>query len=207
VVGPVVHNANPSTLVSRADFLIGYGPWAEPIKPCEPRHLPGHNSSYKREVLLGYGERLTGMLEAESVLHWDLVSHGHQLYLDPSARLAHTNFAKLGVWTAVQYHSGRVFGGMRAAGWPIWKRLAFTVASPLIPAVRFARLWPDARRVRAAGSASPGVVVTLMWGLLLDGLGQMVGYACGPGRSRVRAHEFCRVRYITDEDRKHLDLP
>jgi len=41
-----MHNANPDSIVSWADFLIGYGPWAAPIARHEPEYLPGHNSSY-----------------------------------------------------------------------------------------------------------------------------------------------------------------
>ena len=53
-VGPAVRNANPATAVSWADFFIGYGPWAEPISAGTVDFLPGHNSSYKRAVLLEY---------------------------------------------------------------------------------------------------------------------------------------------------------
>ncbi len=205
-VGPVVRNANPRTAVSWADCLIGYGPWMEPIPPSEPSHLPGHNSSYKRDVLLRYGNRLDGMLEAETVLHWDLRAKGERLYLDPMARVAHTNFAEFGFWTKVQFHAGRTFAATRAQNWPAWKRLMFTVASPLIPAVRLTRIWRHASRVRTAHKPPPSVVPMLLWGLAMDGLGQMVGYGTGLGASSrtVANYEFERVRYITEEDRREL---
>jgi predicted dehydrogenase len=203
-VGPAVHNANPSTAVSRADFLIGYGPWAEPIKPCEPAHLPGHNSAYKRDVLLSYGDRLEEMMQAESVLHWDLRRKGLRLYLDPGARLAHTNFAQLGIWTGVQFHSGRVFAGTRASGWSMWKRTVYTLGSPLIPLVRFSRVWRHARRVHGSAWIPPTLLLAVGWGLALDGLGQLLGYALGPGESRSGAYEFCRLRFVTDADRQRL---
>jgi hypothetical protein len=205
VVGPVVHNANPGSLISRADFLIGYGEWGEPIKPCEPRHLPGHNSAYKRDPLLQYGERLEQMMEAESVLQWDLVSRGMRLYLDPTARLAHTNFAKLKIWTSVQFHAGRVFGGTRARGWPLWKRAFYACASPLIPLVRLKRCWTYSRRIGGTERMTPALLATLLWGLSLDGIGQMLGYAAGCGRSNRIAHEFCRVNHITEDDRRQLN--
>lgn len=202
-VGPAMHNANPGTLISRADFLIGYGAWAEPIKPCEPHHLPGHNSAYKRSILLEYGDRLADMMEAESVLQWDIGRKGRRLYLDPTARLAHTNFAHLKIWNKVQFHAGRIFGGTRAMDWPMHKRLLYAAASPLIPLVRLKRIWRDARRL-GSSHRSLGVLVTLMWGLILDGIGQMVGYLAGVGRSKGIAHEFCRVAHITEEDRQQL---
>lgn len=206
-VGPVVHNANPSGAISRADCLMGYGPWMEPKRPAEPHHLPGHNCSYKREILLSYGDRLDEMLEAETVLHWDLRSRGHRIYLDPCARIAHTNFAQFGVWTRVQFHAGRVFGATRAAGWPIWKRLAFACGSPLIPLVRLKRLLRNGTNVRASDYAVITDTPTLFWGLLMDGLGQMAGYATGVGAAREKSteYEFERVRYVSDRDRRDLE--
>jgi hypothetical protein len=204
VVGPAVHNANPATLTSRADFLIGYGPWAAPIASQEPAHLPGHNSAYKRAVLLEYGARLEDMLEAESVLQWDLVARGHRLWLEPEARLAHTNFSQFGVWTRVQVHAGRVFGGTRALGWSWPRRLFFAAASPLIPLVRLRRLWPDASRLPRDEGRRLAVLATVAWGLVFDGLGQAAGYLTGTGRSRSVAHEFARVDYVTTSDRDLL---
>jgi hypothetical protein len=78
-VGPAVRNANPGSLISWADFLIAYGPWMECVAAGVAEHLPGHNSSYKRSVLIEYGSRLETMLEAESVLHWDLSKRGYEL--------------------------------------------------------------------------------------------------------------------------------
>ncbi|HEV8713526.1 MAG TPA: glycosyltransferase [Candidatus Binatia bacterium] len=72
VVGPVVRNANPDSLMSWADFLLGYGTWLEPAPAGETNYLPGHNSSYKRALLLDYDRELEAMLEAEFVLHKDL---------------------------------------------------------------------------------------------------------------------------------------
>src|SRR5262249_54038198 len=139
-VGPVMSNANPSTSVSWADMYIGYGPWLYPDAGGARSHLPGHNSSYKRDLLLTYGDRLGEMMEAESVMQWDLRARGHELYLDPAARTFHTNFGLLRSWVAVQLLGGRVFGAARARGWPIWKRILFVAASPLIPLVRARRI-------------------------------------------------------------------
>ncbi len=70
-VGPVVLNANPKRTLSWANLLIEYGPWLDPRERGTVSHIPGHNSSYKRALLMEYGDQLTPMLEAESVLHWD----------------------------------------------------------------------------------------------------------------------------------------
>jgi hypothetical protein len=189
-VGPVVRNANPETLVSWADLFIGYGPWLEPGVGGPAPHLPGHNSSYKVEPLRAYGAELGEMMDAETVLQWDLRRRGHALYLEPAARVAHTNFAYWSLWIPVQVHQGRVFADTRRRGWPLARRLAFAAASPLIPLVRLLRTVRDTRRAGVPSGLLLRTTPTLLAGLLLDGFGQMLGYALGAGRSRERIVDF-----------------
>ena len=42
-MGPIVRNANPRTAVSWADYLLGYGPFADGTPGGEVDALPGHN--------------------------------------------------------------------------------------------------------------------------------------------------------------------
>jgi hypothetical protein len=203
-VGPVMSNGNPTTLVSWCDFLIGYGPWAHPQASRQEAHLPGHNSCYKRRVLMEYGAALEEMLAAETVLHQDLRAGGHRLYLESAARTEHVNFSRLGVWLRVQYHAGRVFAAVRAGGRSIPWRLFFTCASPLIPVVRARRAIGQARRANGSRPPILRLVPLLLLGLTLDGFGQMIGYISGSGNSKTRLSifEFNRLRYLTEGDRR-----
>jgi hypothetical protein len=209
VVGPVFRNANPRSIVSWCDFVIGYGPWMHPAPAqCMP-FLPGHNSSYKRSALLESGPRLEAMMESETVLHLDLTRRGHQLRLEPAARTAHTNFALLSSWLPVQFFGGRVFGGSRAAAWPVAKRLVYFAASPLIPAVRLFRCLRELAKPGRPARRIPAMLPLLALGLALDGLGQMTGYLFGLGDSvaRVAAYEFHRFQHITAADRAEIIGP
>jgi predicted dehydrogenase len=189
-VGPAIHNANPDTIVSWADLLIGYGPWAAPVAKREAEFLPGHNSSYKRAVLLEYGDRLDTLMEAETVLMWDLRAKGHRLLLDPTAQTAHMNFGYWSSWVPAMFLNGRAFADTRAAGWPLVKRLVFVAASPVIPLVRFARTFGHARRLGRGAGFLARVVPTLGIGLVADGIGQMAGYALGAGDAHARMAEY-----------------
>ena len=204
-VGPSIRNANPGSAVSRADLLIGYGPWLDPADAREAPFLPGHNTSYKRDVLLGFGERLGTMLDAETLLHWELRSQGQRLWLEPSARIAHANFSLWRSWLPAQYHYGRLFAGLRASGMPRWRRVVYVAGSPLIPAVRLARIWREAR-ARPGHRAPWSCLHALVAGLAMDGLGQMVGYAFGTGRAadRVARYEFHRARHVRPDERREL---
>ena len=126
-VGPAVYNANPETAVSWADIYLEYGRWIAPGRRREVDMLPGHNSSYKREVLLTYGSELDRLMEAETVLFWDLRRKGHTLLFEPGARAAHTNFSRPRVFLDVLWQLGRVFGATRASHWSQLRRIAFAL--------------------------------------------------------------------------------
>ncbi|CAG0989633.1 hypothetical protein BURK1_02195 [Burkholderiales bacterium] len=204
-VGPAVRNANPATAVSRADLLIGYGPWIAPAEAGERPLLPGHNTSYKREVLLACGERLPAMLDAETLLHWELRAGGHRLWLEPRAEIAHANFSLWRSWLPAQFHYGRLFAGLRARDMPAARRVAYAIGAPGIPPLRLARLWRDAR---ARGASAPvlSCLHALVAGLAMDGLGQWIGYVAGTGRAgeRVARYEFRRFLHVRPDERREL---
>jgi hypothetical protein len=205
-VGPQVCNANPGSSIATADFLIAYGPWSESARSGEVEHLPGHNSSYKRDLLLEYGDSLPGMLEAESVLHWQLRRNGHKLYLETAAKTSHVNISRLVSWASAQYHAGRMFAAFRARNedWSFVRRAGFTLAGPLIPWVRLQRILRQRLGLPTAASLFPFLLPALSFGLVLDGLGQMVGYAMGEGKASEKAFyfEFHRERHLRKSDRR-----
>jgi hypothetical protein len=203
-VGPVMANANPRSTTSWANLLIEYAPWLEGARGGEREHLPGHNGSYKRDLLLEYGDRLEAMLDAESVLQWDLRARGHRLYLEPKARTFHQNFSVRGSSLPLRFNGGRLFAAARARGWPAWRRALFTAAAPLIPAVRLLRI---VRELSAPGRPRrllPRVLPALAVGLAFDGAGEMAGYALGPGASMAKLSdmEFHRQRYLASSERR-----
>lgn len=204
-VGPSVGNANPRSAVSRADLFIGYAPWLAPARAGERDFLPGHNSSYKRSVLLGYAGGLDAMLDAETLLHWDLRARGERLWLEPRARIAHTNFSLWRSWLPAQFHYGRLFAGLRARGMSRLRRAIYIAGSPLIPPLRLWRIWREVGAVPGRGSRL-SCLHALVAGLAFDGLGQLAGYALGVGSSATRTsvYEFNRSRHVLDDERREL---
>jgi GT2 family glycosyltransferase len=206
-VGPVVANANPRTAVSWADFLPGYGPWLDPTPGGVVDYLPGHNSSYKRDVLLELGPELDPMLNAESVLHWELQARGHRLYLEPSAKTRHFNFSRLSSYLHATFLHARTFAAERARGgrWGPSRRLAYAAAWPLIPLVRLRRAFRDLRRAPSHG-VFPRVLPPVLLGLTVSALGEATGYLLGPGQApeKVGAYEFHRDRHMTRRDQAEM---
>ena len=201
-VGPVIRNGNPRSVVSWADLLIAYAPWLYPGHKGERDHLPGHNSSYKKAFLLGYGPQLEEMMEAESVLHWDLRQKGHQLLLEPEAQIAHLNFGRLSSWLQAQFYSGRVFAASRAKAWGLGRRLMYGLASPLIPLIRIKRIVGEARGSGSWSHVPRGVLPMLLLGLFASASGEMMGYVAGHGNARPKLaeFEFHRVRHLGASD-------
>ena len=195
VVGPSMCNGNPDSMLSWADFYQAYGEWTHPVSSGPVRHLPGHNSSYKTDILLEFGDELETLMEAESVLHRHLLAKGYGLYLESGTRTSHLNFDTWSAWIPARYYTGRQFASTWAHSWSWPRRLLFTVASPLIPWVR---LWRVQSRVRGRQSFSFYVrlLPIMLSGLLVEGVGHMLGYAAGAGDSaeKVGKCEFHRIR-------------
>lgn len=204
-VGPAFRNANPETAISWADLFLGYGPWLWPTPAREVDYLPGHNSSYKRDVLLGYGDRLESMMESETVLHWDLRAKGYRLYLEPAARVAHINFSLWLSWIPAQFFNGRLFAAARVREMSLARRLAYVAGSPLIPLVRLLRI-AGALRSRRLVLRFVQSLPALIIGLAVDGAAQFVGYLLGAGDTvnQIGRFEFNRVQRITERDRRRV---
>ena len=195
-VGPCMRNANPGSLLGWADFYQAYGEWAPPAVSGEVRSLPGHNSSYKKEILLSYGDQLDDLMEAESVLHHQLVTKGHRLFLESGTCTAHMNFGTWSSWLPKRYYTGRQFSSTWAKWWPWYRRLFYTCASPLIP---FIRTWRIQRRIYRRQSIGMFIKLlpVLFGGLLVESVGYMAGYAAGAGDSIEKAdrYEYHREQY------------
>ncbi len=197
-VGPVVGNANGDSLVGWADYLVGYAPWMDPSPGGVRDFLPGHNCSYKLALLLEYGPELEGMLESETTLHSSLRQKGHQLYLEPGARISHLNYENLSAWIRAQHLSGRAFAAARSEHWTSSRRLLYAVGGPLIPFVRLRRILGQVRGARQPLHLFPAVFPALILGLAISAAGEMIGYCCGAGDAVQRRWEleFHRAQYL-----------
>jgi len=196
-VGPVVHLANPERNTAIADFLVGYGEWADVKKPRQVDHLPGHNSSYKRALLLEYGEDLDTWLQAESLLHWDMRRKGHRLFLEPAAKTRHVCFTHFSSFLRIQFLVGRDFAAFRARNehWPLSRRVAFTLAAPLIPLVRM-------KRILQKHKMSVPVMAAVFMGLVVDGCGQFLGYLFEQPAVEIINYELEREKFNREQDEK-----
>lgn len=149
-VGGEVHIGNPSVRHSRLIGVMNHHPWLAPATRGFKNHLPGHNSAYKREILLRYGDRLLDLLRAELALCTALRADGHQLFLETGARFAHINETGVSSPSRGYYLWNRCYGDSRARqfGWSPARRLFYAACTPIMPVYYLAHLLPRLRRER-----------------------------------------------------------
>ena len=201
-VGPLMVNANPKLPASWANFVIEYGPWAGWSEAKAHAHLPGNNGSYRRDALLQFGDRLEAMLDAESLLHWELGRQGERLRQDPRAKVFHVNITAFRPFWRVHFHYARMFAAARRAHWPVWKRAIYAGAGAAIPLIRLKRHWPDIMRVTPVAARTTSFWAWFALGLTTAAAGEVLGYLTGAGSSREHIYwlEFHRPRYLSAKD-------
>jgi hypothetical protein len=206
VVGPAVINANPDSIVSWTNFLIEYNEWLDPVSSGIAAQLPGHNSAYKRDILLQYGDRLEQLLEAESVLQWDLRAKGYQLYRESSAKTSHLNYSQFYPTFPLRFYAARLFAHTRALDWSLWHRLLYIVGSPLIPWVRLFRIVRQLRKPGRHIARLWNILPVMVWFLMIDAMGEAVGYVWGAGAAalKITDYDFHRERFLNAHDRQIL---
>jgi hypothetical protein len=205
-VGPAMRNANPGTLISWVTFLMSFSRWTEPIADGAADQLPWHNTSYKRDVLMQYGSELPSLLSVEGALQQALIRDGHQLYLAPAAKVSHVNISLMSCAIEHAFLGGRLFGASRArhGKWSPLRRLLYIGGAPLIPIVRLRRSYQEIHRIGEQHRLLPRVLPVLCITLSFHALGELVGYAFGPGsdEQRYSVYELTRIDQITETDRQ-----
>jgi len=202
-VGPAVGLANPQRYWAWTNYLLQYGPWVQPTEGGEIDDLPGHNSSYKRALLMDYGAELDAMFVADTILHWDLRRRGHRLYLESRAKVFHVYMTRFRPFVAENYYIGKQFAATRRRGWGVGRRLMWVAGSPLIPLVRGARIVRRMREFGWLGRLMPGVLPSLITGLTASAAGEMMGYAFGLGDAADQTLDldFRRDRFVSARER------
>ncbi|MGH8034616.1 MAG: hypothetical protein ACREO9_05275, partial [Lysobacterales bacterium] len=166
-VGPIIGLANPQTYMAWTSYFMQYGDWVvnNALSGHESRDIAGHNSSYKRDLLLAYGDELKAIMLFDTALHQDLQDRGHKLYVEPAARAYHVFITRLAPFCREHYYIGRLLAATRAQRWPRRRSVIYTLGSPLIPLVRLYRILRLMRRHGWAGELLPGALPSLLLGL------------------------------------------
>lgn len=204
VVAAEMVNANPGGLLSWANLFMHFGGSVEPATRHEVA-MPSssHNTSYRRDALLGLQAELSHLMNVELFLIERLRAAGHKCLLEPAARTRHVNLSRLRPWLNHHLIGGRLYGATRAqlGDWSPLRRLIYIGGSPLVPPLRLARVRKEIRRTTHA-RLFPRLIPAFIAGLVVYALGEAMGYLLGVGTSDVQyaAGELNRQRYVVDRD-------
>jgi glycosyltransferase involved in cell wall biosynthesis len=205
-VGPAMGNANPNTMISWAGMFMHFGPYFEPTIVGLTDQLPWHNVSYKRRLLMDYGDKLASIMVIEGLLLDDLRAKGHQIYLEPAAKTNHVNISSLPSWVRHAFWGGRLYAAIRVQEKRLspWRRLLYIFGAPIIPLVRLRRVIKEIQRASRQQELIPGILPALISGLVPHAIGELTGYAFGLGNAEERYshYEMLRINHITAQDRK-----
>jgi len=197
VVGPSMRNANPESLVSRADFYQAYAAWVYPAESKSMESLPAHNSSYKRDILLQFDSQLEDFMESEHLLHRKLRSMGYKLFLEGRTYTSHVNFVSTvsswSYWFRKRFYAGRQYASTWSRSWSLAHRLLFVMATPLIPFIRLWRIFGYVKHLERP-SSYPSLLTIMLSGLLAESYGHVFGYITGFGQwlENLPKYEFHR---------------
>ncbi|HMB96704.1 MAG TPA: hypothetical protein VKK61_11745 [Tepidisphaeraceae bacterium] len=205
-VGCTMGNANPDTLCSWSNLFEEFGPVVAPAASGVATYLGGHHTSYKRDILLSYGDALPNLMDNETALHIDLRQRGHQLYLAGDAVSNHVNFSQLLPYFRQDFVGQRSFAATRAAAqnWSAGKRALYCFAAPIIPFVLLIRIVKEMRRARRAAQLLPQALLLLIPAIVCGTIGETVGYIFGdsPANIKMKAEaELDRLRFVTQKER------
>ena len=185
VVGGAIRNAANERLRDWAAFFCEYSEHMEPMPTGVVESLPGMNVSYDRAAITAM-QPLLDEGRWESWLHPHLRGLGFELYCDGRATIRHDKDFGFREFVSQRYHYSRSHAGMLNEQFGARRRLLYTVASPALVPLLYARIARNVfrkRRHRRQFLLATPLVLTY---LAVWSFGEAVGYALGGGRSILR---------------------
>ena len=177
VIGGAVENG-VHRIANRAVYYCDFSRYQRPFEAGPAAWVTDVNVTYKRAAIDSTAA-LWQERYHEPVVHGALAERGETLFLTPELvveqRRTRTSATVL---LSERLHWGRLFAYTRVREAPLTRRLAYLLASPLIPLVMFGRI---ARLQAAKGHLKDFVPVSpIVLALLVTwGAGEAVGYATG----------------------------
>jgi hypothetical protein len=181
VLGSALRSGDPSTARMQSSFLLGYGQWLSPPTGPAPI-LAGHNTIWRREVLVALEPRLEEELVVQAFLVKRARVEGRRFFLDGRASMRHFDPAGFGTGLIVLGSGGLGFGAIRTRGWNPAAKLAFLCAAPLIGAMHWRRGFREFLRARDSSGLSWSCLASAIPQALAWGFGESIGAIMGVAR-------------------------
>jgi GT2 family glycosyltransferase len=175
--------------------LVSRQRWSAPARGGEAAVLRWQNVSYKREVLLGLGDRLPQYLQSEGALFRRLRREGGRLYIEPAAKMVHAHEYSTRVFLTGTLYSSRsgAASAARVLGRGLegfWRPFASALVGPLrwpLVLYRRTRELPDAKFWTGVYWRNFSFVLLYY---AMAALGTLQGLLLGAGDSSARFLDF-----------------
>tara|TARA_R110002110_G_scaffold74123_3_gene196220 strand:+ start:2141 stop:3076 length:936 start_codon:yes stop_codon:yes gene_type:complete len=179
-IGGSVLNGVTDTALDWATFLCEYAPMSPPIVSGPTPNLAGMNVAYRREIFDEVDEQILTSGFWETTLHPLLHKRGHILVADDNVRIFHCKKFSLGLFLRQRFVYSRYYAGIRFASGQKAKRLAYAMASVVLPPLLTFRFFQNARHKVSVRSHLAKAAPYLMLFYLVWGVGEAWGYLFGP---------------------------
>ena len=187
-VGYAFTNANPDSYVSRSSLMARCGSFVHPATRGQAHLLSGNNVSYKRDLLLSFGQELDEILAIDFCLQEILDQRGVPMFVESRALAAHENFTSVTQEGTTGHHYCRLLAATRAEtqSWSAARRIMHGVGAPLgSPAIRLWRLIAGLRGRNELRSTVLLGLPVIVAEYLFDALGESLGYLFGVGNAET----------------------
>lgn len=139
VIGGAIDCKEPTSLLNWAFYVTDFGKYGRPFDSGSVSWVSDVNVTYSRQILEDT-RHLWRNRYREPVVHWFLIERGETLFLSNELVVEHTRpRTTLRELLPERFHWGRLFGHIRAMHVSGWRRLALSLAGPLIPPVLWVR--------------------------------------------------------------------
>lgn len=183
-IGGAVDNGATKRIIDWAVFFCEYSNFISPVHNGVVHDLPGPNVSYKSEALAELKEMIKEEYW-ETFVHGRLESEGKELWSDSSVSMIHKKHFRFGDFLSERFHYSRAFAGTRNESMSFPKRMAYLLASPLLPPILILRIsqrvFSKKQHLLQFAMSMPYILTFMIaWAV-----GECVGYATGPGDSAL----------------------
>jgi hypothetical protein len=180
-VGGSVENGLRDRWIDRATFLCEYGKYVPPVADGPSDDLPGMNVGYLREHLATMDSTLLQAGFWESGVHAAFRRRGLTFQSSNRIQVTHNKHFGFAEFVQQRFWYSRHFGGTRFPAKSAARRgLAFAL-TPLLPLILLWRFHRAALRRPGYLSDFVAVLPLLAIFALVWAIGEMAGYALGPG--------------------------
>lgn len=206
VIGPSIVSGNRYSMYGKAANLLTYGEWMGYTQAQERRYVTGYSSAWRRDALLRLEPNVEKDLTVPNRLQERLVASGERLYFEPAAVMLHWEASSARDICRILFRQGKGMGYIRCSDANFSRRVAKSLAYPLLIAYRTVRA---ARAWRRTNNSSWKVLAVIPFFAVVWCTGELFGYWTHDGAAAIAAVsevERKRQPYI-DEEREPLRRP